>query len=58
VADAVLDQRVCLVFGFCNNNADTFSLEQAASVLTTFIAVISPAKKIENMSIVNVVNAQ
>lgn len=30
----------------------------AASALTTFIAVISPSKKIEKLSIVNVVNAQ
>lgn len=30
----------------------------AAAFLTTFIAVISPARKIERMSIVNVVNAQ
>ncbi len=29
----------------------------SAAILTTFIAVISPAKKIERMSIVNVVNA-
>lgn len=29
----------------------------AAAILTTFIAVISPARKIERMSIVNVVNA-
>lgn len=29
----------------------------AAAILTTFISVISPAKKIERMSIVNVVNA-
>ncbi|MBF4694069.1 FtsX-like permease family protein [Fusibacter ferrireducens] len=30
----------------------------AAAILTTFIAIILPAKKIESMSIVNVVNAQ
>jgi len=30
----------------------------SAAILTTFIAVISPAKKIERMSIVNVVNAE
>lgn len=30
----------------------------AASAITTFIAVISPSKKIEKLSIVNVVNAQ
>lgn len=29
----------------------------SAAILTTFIAVISPAKKLERMSIVNVVNA-
>ncbi|WP_018751225.1 FtsX-like permease family protein [Paenibacillus sanguinis] len=30
----------------------------SAAILTTFIAVISPTRKIENMSIVNVVNAE